>query len=328
MNEYFTKAFMTAVAYLPDNIWRACYSLNLIQRESCEEIRLRLGKHPKALVQGKYVTLTDKGISSTVNKEDINFIIKKATKNSLHTYSEQIKNGYITTDEGHRLGLCGEVVTDGGNISTLRNISSINLRIAKPCYNFAENIVDYYKRQGVSNTLIISEAGDGKTSLLRELARRLSGYYSVVIVDERYEISGVKKEGKCVFDVGDCDVISGGSKFETINFAIRNMSPQIIIADEITNETDADVIKRVSYCGSKTIVSAHCSNINELYKRPIYKDLIYFNIFDTIIQIDRLDEVRNYRLFTSEDSNDNKNNRNGCNGGIILGNRVFYEQKL
>ena len=328
MNDLYLKAFMTATSYLSDKLWRASYSLSAYQREHCEEIRLRIGRSAKAYVDGSYITLTDKGNVPIVTKDDINHLIQKATKLSIHSFCEQIKMGFITTDEGHRIGICGEIVQAGDNINTIKNISSVNIRITKPNVIASNKIINYIMEDKLKNTLVISEAGYGKTTLLREIAKNLSLKYATSIVDERYELAGNRASGHSIFDVGDCDVISGGNKRDALNMIIRNMASKVIIIDEITNENDAEFIKRISYCGNKLFVSAHCGSINELYNRPIYKTMIDSEIFELIIQIDCVKSQRNYRVFSMEEYNDIKDNRNGYDDFIKLGNRHFFEQML
>ena len=327
MNEVFKKAFLSATSYLPDTVWKAAFSLSQAQQEGCEEIRLRIGQVSKAYTLGKYITLTYKGSAHIVTSGDIEWLIQRATKGSIHTYSEQIKNGFITTDEGHRIGITGEIILNNGLVQTIRNVSSINIRIAKPCYGIADKVLKNIYCKGLYNTLIISSPGKGKTSLLRDIARILSKNMAVSVVDERYEIAGIRSNN-WGFDIGDCDVISGGNKACDIEIMMRTMSPRIIIIDEITKEEDANVISSMAHSGCVFIATAHCNEITDLTKRIIYKRLIDENVFQRIVKIDSINGDRVYTVFSAEDINDTENIGFNYDSRIMLGNRFFYEQKL
>ena len=279
-----SKAFLTAANYLPERLWRAAFSLSQKEREICEEIRIRRGRQPKALVGGRYIALTYKGAGLTVTKEDIEDILQRATKGSVHTYSEQINNGYITTDEGHRIGVSGEILCENETVRNVKSISCVNIRIAKPCIGTADGIVKYLYAGGFVNTLIISEPGGGKTTLLRDMCRALSKQYNISIVDERYEIAGNRSQ-KFSFDIGDCDVVSGGTKQRGIETMIRSMSPQIIALDEITSAEDTEAIFEIIGCGVGILATAHSGSAAELNKRELYRKLLDEKIFKKAIEI-------------------------------------------
>ena len=268
MRSDFSKAYLSAVNYLPDRLWRAAFSLGADQRARCEEIRIRAGRPPKALVDGRYLSLTYKGEMVIAATDDLNEIINRATERSVHTYSGQINNGFVTTAEGHRIGLTGDCSVRDGNVSTVRSISCVNIRIAKPYTGLADHICEQLYKDGFNDTLVVSPPGGGKTTLLRDMSRMLSGRLSVSIVDERYEIAGSRGENRS-FDIGDCDVMSGMSKCAAIERLIRSMSPHIIALDEITQQSDVETICRTAYCGCAFLATAHASSIDELDKRPI-----------------------------------------------------------
>jgi len=328
MNEVIRKSFLSATAYLTDSLWRAVFSMTPEQQENCEEIRIRVGRPSKAYVNGKYITLTDKGVVPIIKQDDINNILSRLSNKSFHTYSGQIKNGFITTPEGHRVGLAGEAVYRNGEIITLKNITSLNLRIAKPYYGMANKLLSTIYFTDLHNTLVISKPGAGKTTLLRDISKYLSEKHCVSIVDERYELAGFNSDAKHYFNIGDCDVFSGGNKDNMIEIAIRTMTPDVVVIDEITSEKDIETICKFSYSGCKYIASAHCNNIYDLNDRPLYKRLIEAQIFHRIIKIDTSGGVRSYTIYSMEDSNNVEDSGFIHDSYILLGNRFFSEQKL
>lgn len=52
---------------------------------------------------------------------------------------EEIKKGYITVQGGHRVGISGTAVLQQGQIATVREISSLNIRVARQVYGAAKN---------------------------------------------------------------------------------------------------------------------------------------------------------------------------------------------
>ena len=159
------------------------------------------------------------------------------------------------------------------------------------------------------------------------MARILSQKYSVSIVDERYEIAGSRKNGRC-FDIGDCDVMSGISKSVGIETLVRSMSPQIIALDEITGVHDVETICAAGYCGCRFLATAHAHLPEDLEHRPIYKALVNTGVFDTIIGIDNQNGKRCYTAYTKESEYYVENYGNITDRGIVLGNRYFAKQEL
>jgi stage III sporulation protein AA len=327
MRSDFSKAFLSATAYLPDKLWRAAFSLTPDQRAECEEIRIRTDRSPKALVGGRYISLTYNGELIEVSSDDVSEIVTRATGRSVHTYSGQINSGFVTTPEGHRIGLVGEVNASGDDVHSVRNIACVNIRIAKPYVRLAEGIIPALYKYGFESTLIISPPGAGKTTLLRDMTRLLSMRYSTSIVDERYEIAG-NRAGRGCFDVGDCDVLSGAGKSASIETLLRAMSPQIIALDEITQENDVETICRCGYCGCRYLATAHASDPEELNRRPIYKRLMESEVFGVIIFIKNHEGKRQYSAYVKESAYNAEDNGNIADSGIMLGNRFFAKQEL
>ena len=327
MRSDFSKAYLSAVNYMPDKLWRAAFSLSADQRADCEEIRLRIGRPPKALIRGKYISLTSKGELVTVDADDINEIIDRATGRSVHTYSSQLGSGFITTPEGHRIGVAGDCYVSSGRIQTIRDISYLNIRIAKPFCGVADSVIDKLYSDGFNSTLIISPPGGGKTTLLRDMSASLAQKYCVSVVDERYEIAGSRKNGR-YFDIGDCDVMSGVSKSIGIETLIRSMSPHVIALDEITQEHDVEAICTAAYCGCMFLATAHAHSPKDMEQRPVYKKLLHSGVFNTIIRIDNQKGKRCYTAYTKGSECNVENRGNITDSGIVLGDWYFTKQEL
>jgi len=258
------------------------------------EIRIRINKPIIICYKGRYEVLQQRDgyqLCMVMATSDlISYILTVATKQSFYAYSEQIKHGFITTDSGIRIGLCGNVVLSGDDVSTIKNISSLNIRIAHKIVGCSEKILDVLMASGmVKNTLIISSPEAGKTTFIRDLARALSNIKkisNILIVDERYELAGNIINSDLIG--GDfVDVISGSPKHFAFREGIKAMNPSVIIADEISETKDYDEILEAARSGVKIIATAHANNIEELKRRPNFEKILSKKIFDRIVVLSK-----------------------------------------
>lgn len=286
----YLKGFHTAAQLLPERLWRAAYSLNEQQRQDCEEIRVRLGRPLAATVAGEIVLLGDGAVLPT--GEEMDELLARATECSVHSYLDQLWQGYLTTRHGHRLGICGQF--SQGETRLLRGLSSVNIRVARQVHGLAKEL-PFLKEPSFQNTLILAPPGAGKTTLLREMCRELSLRFRVALADERYEIAACAG-GEPRFNVGLCDVLSAGNKGETIPMLLRSMSPQILAMDEITRAEDCESLLECAGCGCSLLATAHGSEIEDLHKRPAYRRLLDAGLFQQVILIRRNGRERSYRL--------------------------------
>ncbi len=320
------KGFMTASGLLPERLWRAAYSLSDSQRVMCEEFRLRLGRPFLANVSGKPTTLTDSNEQLLVTKEDIDDLLARVTGSSLHTYNNQLASGFITAQNGHRLGICGNAVVENAEIVTLRAYSSVNLRIAKQAVGLADFALGLGWQQGLNSALVLGAPGAGKTTLLRDMARSLSYSRNVSLADERCELAAVK-DGLPQFDVGRCDVLSACGKRQALDYLLRGMSPGIIVMDEITSPHDAGILAEAAYSGCDFLAGAHGSDILDLTRRPAYRQIMDLDLFTSIIVVSNSGDGRKYTFWQAGGEIDAEDTGNSHDSGVVLGHRVFHEQK-
>ena len=259
---------------LPTKISRA---LNAYPFRLIFEIRFRDGKPAYINEGGNYHTLKDEnGSDIYLDYGECERILAKATEFSLYAVNNQIVRGFLTVQEGVRIGVCGEVVTDNGVVKSIRHCNSLNIRVPHEvvgCGKFIyDNITDVFGT--IKNTLIISAPGRGKTTILRDIARLISlSGKNVLLVDERRELASVSG-GKPFYEVGcSTDVISSSDKNYAFSYAIRSMAPNVIITDEIQSESDAEAIKLACSSGVKVVASIHAGNIAE-YKSKNLSNLL------------------------------------------------------
>jgi len=237
-----------------------------------------------------------------VTKEDIYKTFQFISQCSVYSFEEELKNGYITIAGGHRVGFSGQVILENNDVKTIKNISGLNIRIAREIIGAADKVLPYIvDKCQVLNTLIISPPKAGKTTLLRDLVRQLSDGIdrlgikgmNVGLVDERSEIACCY-EGIPQNDVGmRTDVLDGCPKARGIMMLLRSMSPDVIATDEIGRNEDARAIEEAINAGVAIIATAHGSSLEDIKKRPAIRKLIDRNFFDRYIILSKNSGVGN-----------------------------------
>ena len=280
------------------------------------ELRLRVNCPVIACVAGRNFFLTPQGISHNetdavkVSGSDLETIVHKASNYSIYAVNEQIKQGFITIHGGVRIGLCGEVVAENGEIITIKNISSLNIRIPHQIWGCSFGVVPYvFDKLRPLNTLIISPPGAGKTTFLRDLAWQISDKYhllNTLVLDERGEIAAAHL-GENQLDVGtSTDVLTCCSKTFGFQNGIRSMRPDVIITDEIATKEDIIMVKLATRSGVSVIASVHAGNIDEIRIKPDFCDLVTDKVFDRYVVLGIKDSAgtvlgvydRNLKLIT------------------------------
>lgn len=276
----------TALGLLPERIRS---ELRGFAAGDIEEIRLRAGKPPGLVFGGRETSLRCEALCSA----EIARIIERATGASLHSSMHQLKEGYINY-RGLRIGVCGRAVIRDGELSGFADFSSLAIRIPASFSGSADEMFSFISRPVFENTLIVSPPGGGKTTLLRELVRRLSDSgLRVAAADERGELSGESAEWG--FELGvRTDVLCGVGKARAAMMLIRGMNPQIVALDEITSKEDAKLMTELSGCGVGIIATAHSGSAGELAKRDVYRLLLESCVFKKAIEISLSDSGRAY----------------------------------
>ena len=269
-----------------------CNLLKKIPLDKITEMRLRLNKKIILAIGTKYYYLSNNGLTGKEEnaliseKYLIDEIVKRACENSVYAFDNQIKNGFITTLGGIRIGICGEAVIEKGTIKTLKNINSLAIRFSHEIKGCSLPILPYLFKESFLNTLIISAPGAGKTTLIRDILYQLSlkNYcFNVLLVDERFEIANCFN-GAPSLDVGNfCDILSGCNKNFAFENGVRSLKPDIIATDEISNIKDYESIEYISSCGVSILASIHAKNIEDLKQKKDFENILKNKVFSRYI---------------------------------------------
>ena len=252
-----------------------------------QEIRIKVDK-PIILI----TNLGEKIIEYKPNREEVKSILVRISNYSLYAYEEEIKQGYITLKGGHRVGLAGECVMEKGQVKTIKNITSLNIRICKEVKGCSLKLLSHISRNNrVFNTLIVSPPKCGKTTMLRDLSRNISnGVYSLklegkktAIIDERSELAACFN-GVPQLDVGiRTDVLDACFKSQGMIMAIRSLSPEVLICDEIGSNQDVEALSMALSSGVNIITSLHGYDLDDILNRNLFVNLVQNNILEKIV---------------------------------------------
>lgn len=249
------------------------------------EIRLRADR-PIHLVTGTgSFFLTQSGMLTPfytdslfcATREDVQQTLQAICDYSLYSRQQEIVSGYVTLKGGHRAGLCGTAVLTDGKITNIRELSSLNLRVAGEYIGCADALL---RQTGDlhGGLLLCGAPCSGKTTLLRDLARQLSYEATVSLIDERGELAACI-QGVPQNDVGMCDVYSGYLKASAMEQAIRAMSPEYLICDELGGD-DTEAIRECVRSGVAVIATVHARDADELKARKALRELLETGAFE------------------------------------------------
>lgn len=258
------------------------------------EIRLRAGKPIIINIKNEFYFLSKQSKLQNsitentliVSLEDIKNTFSNMCNHSVYSYQDEIKNGFITLKGGHRVGICGTAVLNKENVINLRDVNSLNIRVANNVERLSSDFEDIFA-ENFTGVLIVGEPASGKTTILRSLAKKFSSgnfgkLANVSVIDERNEIAA-SYCGITQFNLGFCDVLTGYPKNVGFEHAIRTLSPEIIICDEIGTKSDIKAIKKVSNSGVKIVATFHSGNIYNLVNNVRAKSILKTYAFDKII---------------------------------------------
>lgn len=262
-----------------------------------KEIRLRINQPmilfygQKEYFLGEDSSLSEKeGEACLVTADEMQETMEYISNYSLYAFEEEIRQGYITIQGGHRVGVAGKIILENHRIKNMKHISFINIRLSHQIKGCADRVLPYIrKEESIYHTLIISPPGGGKTTLLRDMIRQLSNGsqkkkgMTVGVVDERSEL-GACYMGVPQNDLGmRTDILDCCPKAEGMLLLVRSMSPAVIAVDEIGFKEDIEAIEYALNCGCKLLATVHGTTIEDILNKPYLGKMVRERTFERFV---------------------------------------------
>lgn len=292
----------TSILQLFPDTYRPLFKETVQKETQVQEIRLRAEKPVLVLFGGKEFFLTEDGgftrekaKAKKMGQRELDEILNHICRYSVYAYEDEIRQGFLTVQGGHRIGVAGQaVLKTEKEIKTLKYIRFLNIRISHEIFGAADGILPFLYHDGyVCSTLLLSMPGIGKTTLLRDMIRQVSEGntfgegVSVGVVDERSELAGCF-QGMAQNNLGiRTDVLDACPKALGMTMLLRSMSPKVIAVDEIGGIEDEQAIKRLTRCGVRVFATAHGNGIEDLQNTPWGQQLIKEQVFERYIVLER-----------------------------------------
>lgn len=278
----------------PPAVAKALSALTPEIRAGVDEVRVRCGRPlmiscgtGDAFVKSNGQTSKTPDDSLWITQEEIKHLFQAACQHSVYAYEEEMRQGFLTLKGGYRLGLAGRITVKDGRVAALSHCAGACIRIMRELKGCADEAIHIVRPQAdVYSTLIISPPMMGKTTLLRDLTRQISngifgtGGKRVCLVDERAELAGCVA-GVPQLDVGlRTDVLDGCPKAAGMMMALRSLSPQVLVTDELGGEEDAKAVMEAAFAGVKVLATVHGQDENDLMQRQGMRLLIQERVFE------------------------------------------------
>ena len=289
------KEFDEILYFFPERIKDILSAVSSAVKSCTYEIRFRAEKPivlfanngSNFLKSDSTVSTIDSKYSVVVSDEEIQQIVSSICGYSVYSHQNDIAQGFVTFGNGHRAGFCGTAIVNNGTISALRDVNSVNIRISRNFEDAADELLEEITKSCRFNGIIIAGAPcTGKTTVLKSFASKISssyrfGYMKTVLIDERCEMG---------YNSGlNCDVLCGFPKSDGIIHAVRVLSPEIIVCDEVASVQEAEEIIKGCYAGVKFVVSVHIGTNEDLFLRPVSKKLADCGFFNYAVFLDNVE---------------------------------------
>lgn len=268
------KAFLEAIDGLPTSMKERLTVLPEEVKKTAREVRIRAGRPILIEMGEKNYTFSEK-----ISTFEVAECFRALCGYSVHSHAEEIKQGFLTIKGGHRAGISGAAVYQGEDLYNLKDISSINLRIAREAIG-ASDFLFAQLEGNMGGTLIIGEPASGKTTLLRDCVRKLPG--TVSLIDTRGELAA-SLNGVPQNDVGNADVFSGFKRADGMLCALRTMAPDYIVCDELGSREDIAAVCACMGGGAQLIATVHASSFSEIWRRREVRNILKTGAFKNLI---------------------------------------------
>ena len=293
------KEYLNVLEYLTDSL-RAVFEIMDVEiLKRINEIRLRRSAPVIVVIKNTsyfidyngdlYDTPNDHCVLMT--PEELETVFMAMCAYSLHSVMDGLKKGYITLPSGARVGVAASAVYEDNRLIAVKDVTSLNIRIPREVSGCSDALLNFLYVNSFPSIIVAGKPNSGKTTLLRDMARNLSGgfnnrFVKLAVIDERNELAG-KENDHLTLDLGiNTDVLTSFSKAEGIELATRSLSPEMIICDEVSTDQEVSSILYAFSSGIRFALSVHLSSREDLLMKPIIKTLLTTGEFSYIVLLD------------------------------------------
>lgn len=123
---------------LPESMRDRIEKLPAQTLQQLEEIRIRTNTDTLLINGGREYSLRD---GDEITAEVLEEILNRLLDYSYYAYEEELSRGYITIEGGHRVGICGRVTLENGQVHLIKDVSSLNIRRSREITGASEKIL-------------------------------------------------------------------------------------------------------------------------------------------------------------------------------------------
>ncbi len=256
--------------------------------EGINEIRIRVNKRPFFIYRDKRVLG-----GQSIDKRRFEGIILALCGGNLYKHETTLPQGYFTDIFGARCGVGCSVINVNNTIKT-GEINSINIRVPRFLPLAAIDLHEHFRGKVPDGGIIIfGKPGVGKTTYIRSFAGLLADAgICVCVVDERREF-----RSDDYGESANIDIISGHRKWLGIEIAVRTMSPDVIICDEIGAADRSEQFCEVSGSGVPLVATVHAADIMQLKSKEWIRMAVESGVFSYYAFLSDINAVKEIGKF-------------------------------